>query len=163
MKQTLIRSVLKIGAGVLVAKGLTDESTAEVIIAGLTALISILWGVIDRGGKIPPVAPLLLVFGVWCSVFSSGCATTPQGKAYQALSDVKALVAHAETVYGDQCAAGKVSAAQQAEIDDAIRQFHAAFAVAIEFARADYTAPSGPDLDALAVTLVNLIYSLAPP
>lgn len=46
--QTLIRSVLKIGAGMLVSKGLTDESTVEIIVAGLTALIAVLWGVKHR-------------------------------------------------------------------------------------------------------------------
>lgn len=47
-QQTLLRSVLKIGAGYLVARGLADESTAELIAAGLAALIGVMWGVAHR-------------------------------------------------------------------------------------------------------------------
>jgi drug/metabolite transporter superfamily protein YnfA len=44
--QSLIRAVLKVGGGYLVAKGLADESTAEVIVAGLVALIGVVWGAV---------------------------------------------------------------------------------------------------------------------
>ena len=45
---TIIRSVLKIGAGWLVAKGYTDDSSAEVVIAGIIAGVGIVWGIIAR-------------------------------------------------------------------------------------------------------------------
>ena len=51
---TLIRSVLKVGGGFAVAKGYTDDSTATLIIGGLTALIGVIWGIF---AKKPPVAP----------------------------------------------------------------------------------------------------------
>lgn len=46
--QTLVRSILKILAGALVAKGLADESTAETITAGAIGLGSVAWGVLHR-------------------------------------------------------------------------------------------------------------------
>lgn len=53
--QTLVRAALKIGGGYLVAKGLADQSGAEVIAAGLAALIGVAWGLRHRtpkeGGK----------------------------------------------------------------------------------------------------------------
>lgn len=46
--QTLIRSVLKVGAGMLVAKGLADQSTAEAITGGVIAIIGVIWGVLHK-------------------------------------------------------------------------------------------------------------------
>src|SRR5207237_1424440 len=40
---SLIRTLLKYGAGILVTKGITDSSTAEIIISGLVALLGVLW------------------------------------------------------------------------------------------------------------------------
>lgn len=55
--QTLLRSVLKILAGYLVQKGLTDQSTAEVICAGLLGIAGVTWGVLHRRKPAPPVEP----------------------------------------------------------------------------------------------------------
>lgn len=41
---TLLRSVLKIGGGFLVSKGIADESTSEVIVAGLVAVTGVIFG-----------------------------------------------------------------------------------------------------------------------
>lgn len=49
--QTLIRSALKIGAGILVTKGYTDSSTSEIIIAGFVALFGVIWGLVHRTGE----------------------------------------------------------------------------------------------------------------
>ncbi len=99
MKQTLIRSVLKIGAGVLVAKGFTDDSTAEVIVAGLTALLSVLWGVFDRAGKVPPVVPCLALLLPALSL--SGCATKDISRLVGQLKNDPAIVsAKITTLYG---------------------------------------------------------------
>ena len=46
--QTVIRSVLKIGAGVLVAKGYTDNSGAEVLIASIVGIFGVVWGILHR-------------------------------------------------------------------------------------------------------------------
>jgi hypothetical protein len=46
--QTIVRSVLKVGGGYLVAKGLADESQAEIIVAGILAAVAVVWGVLHR-------------------------------------------------------------------------------------------------------------------
>lgn len=43
---TIIRSVLKVGAGFLVAKGLTDPAGAELLVGALICLISVVWGIV---------------------------------------------------------------------------------------------------------------------
>lgn len=44
--QSILRSVLKVGAGVLVTKGLTDSAGAETIVGSLIGLISVVWGIL---------------------------------------------------------------------------------------------------------------------
>jgi hypothetical protein len=44
--QSILRSVLKVGAGVLVTKGITDSAGAETIVGSLLGLISVAWGII---------------------------------------------------------------------------------------------------------------------
>ena len=44
--QSILRSVLKVGAGVLVTKGVTDSAGAETIVGSLLGLISVVWGII---------------------------------------------------------------------------------------------------------------------
>jgi len=39
--QTLVRAVMKIGGGVMMAKGVADESAVEAIGAGLVALVAV--------------------------------------------------------------------------------------------------------------------------
>ena len=46
--QTIIRSVLKVGGGYLVAKGFADQSQVEIIIAGVAAGIAVVWGIMHR-------------------------------------------------------------------------------------------------------------------
>lgn len=79
MNQTLLRSILKIGGGYFLAKGVADESTMEAIISGLVALIGVIWGVVHRSdGKIANPLPLLtLGLGLW-TLGLSGCASTPK-------------------------------------------------------------------------------------
>ena len=43
-----MRSVLKVGAGYLVAKGIADGVAAEAITAGIIAAIGVVWGVLHR-------------------------------------------------------------------------------------------------------------------
>ncbi len=50
--QTLLRSLLKIGSGYLVSKGLADHDDAELASAGIVALAAIIWGVMHR--NVPP-------------------------------------------------------------------------------------------------------------
>jgi hypothetical protein len=46
--QTLIRAGLKVGAGYLLAKGLTDSNGAETLISSVTGIIAVVWGVFHR-------------------------------------------------------------------------------------------------------------------
>ncbi len=41
--QSAIRSVLKVAGGYAVAKGVTDNSTVEIIIAGAVAVVGVVW------------------------------------------------------------------------------------------------------------------------
>ncbi len=49
--QTLLRSVIKIGAGYLASKGVADQSSSEIFVSVLIALIGILWGILHRTGN----------------------------------------------------------------------------------------------------------------
>ena len=42
--QTFVRALLKVGGGYFVQKGITDSSTMEIIVAGLTAIAGVAWG-----------------------------------------------------------------------------------------------------------------------
>lgn len=46
--QTLLRSVLKIGAGALISRGLINGNEAEALIAAVAGLIAVVWGVMHR-------------------------------------------------------------------------------------------------------------------
>ena len=77
--QSIIRSILKIGAGSLIAKGIMDDSTATIIISGILALIGVVWGVFHRStAQSVPInqGPLMLLGLVTASVLAlgSGCA-----------------------------------------------------------------------------------------
>lgn len=78
MNQSLIRAVLKIGAGYFIAKGYTDESTGEIIIAGLVALISVIWGVLHRSdGKIASPLPAFAILCILCASALNSIAAAP--------------------------------------------------------------------------------------
>jgi len=78
MNQTLIRSILKIGGGALIAKGITDESTAETIIAGLVALIGIIWGLVHRSdGKIANPLPALALIAFMATNLATAAQRAP--------------------------------------------------------------------------------------
>lgn len=85
--QTLLRSVVKLLAGALVAKGLADESTAETVTAGIIAVAGVVWGVLHRKAPaasqsgesqavpiktiVPAVAAILALSAGGCARFSS--------------------------------------------------------------------------------------------
>lgn len=54
--QTLLRSVLKLGAGYLASKGVGDQSAWELIVSGIIAAIGIKWGLVHRTPAVAPVA-----------------------------------------------------------------------------------------------------------
>lgn len=187
MNQTLVRSLLKIGAGYLVAKGFADESTTEIIIAGVMALIGVVWGLIHRNPppsgptpipvtyspsasvqvdsrpptRLSPGALAVFLVAVLSALPFVGCQSPPPAVAYRSLDAIRVVVDRAENVYGRECAAGRVTAADQKTIDQRIVEFHAAFLVAARAARSDYSTPASSDLDRLADSLVKLIYTFA--
>lgn len=46
--QTMLRMLLKVGGGVLVTKGLTDQSGAEALAAGVLVLVGMVWSRIHQ-------------------------------------------------------------------------------------------------------------------
>jgi hypothetical protein len=100
--QTLLRSLLKIGAGYLISKGLIDDSHAEEGIAAALGLAAIIWGVFHRTPKavaqdgaaaeavpvrsqstLPLIAILLPL--LWACAISglTGCGTLDPNGAYK--------------------------------------------------------------------------------
>ena len=101
--QSLVRALLKMLVGYLVARGLTDDSTAEKLVAALLGLVTVLWGVVSAnlakqhregmdalfsGPDVvkpaapapakPPGSPLpLILFGLLLLPFVSGCRLGP--------------------------------------------------------------------------------------
>lgn len=97
--QTLIRSLLKVGAGMLVAQGLIGDTHVETIVGGLMALIGVIWGVMHRSpdAATPPApanlgqAPKLIILGAVLALGATGC---------QVLNIQGRVVAISETVKG---------------------------------------------------------------
>jgi hypothetical protein len=48
---SIVRKLLAIGAGYIVAGGVLDNSTAEAAIAAIMTLISIGWGIVDKTSR----------------------------------------------------------------------------------------------------------------
>ncbi len=80
--QTILRSVLKIGAGYAIAKGLMSDSEAETVIASTVAIFGVIWGVRHRSSSpTPPQSKVSVLFMVGtlaaALAFGSGCHHTP--------------------------------------------------------------------------------------
>lgn len=73
--QTLLRSVLKIGGGYLLSKGLANDSQISDAIGGVSALAGIIWGVYHRGqtGSQSKAVGLIAFLGLALGL--SGCTT----------------------------------------------------------------------------------------
>jgi hypothetical protein len=82
---TLIRAVLKVGGGFLVAHGLADDSSVETIIAGVLAVIGIVWGIMHRNnsgsGSKAGITPCFLLPALILAGLCTGC-DTPQRTTY---------------------------------------------------------------------------------
>ena len=82
--QTLIRAVLKIGGGYMVAKGIADQNTATLLTASAASLIGVVWGLYHRsggngsntgtGGVGGATAIVFLAVLAGTAFFSTGCA-----------------------------------------------------------------------------------------
>lgn len=44
---TMIRAVLKIGGGALVAKGIADEGQVEAVIGAIVTIVGVIWGIVE--------------------------------------------------------------------------------------------------------------------
>ena len=78
--QTLIRSVLKIGAGYLAAKGLASDSQAQELVAAITGILAILWGIAHRtpstnSGQPTIKTPIYAAALLSCLLLGSGCVS----------------------------------------------------------------------------------------
>jgi hypothetical protein len=137
--QTLFRSLIKLGAGYLLARGFADEKTAEIISAGLLALFGVIWGVIHRtSGKVPPTntpaAPLALLClaGSIISFGLAGCSTSPVRAAYTAEASTQISVETVMTAWGDYVAQNHPTAATEAKVRDAYQSYQAAMVAAVD-------------------------------
>lgn len=70
--QTLIRSVLKAGAGSLIARGVMQSEEADELIGAIVLIASVVWGIYHRTGK-PPGAPAAGALMLLCPLLLSGC------------------------------------------------------------------------------------------
>lgn len=101
----------------------------------------------------------LLTLMVW---LTAGCTTNrpPTTLAFLTLQDTQNLVDKAMTGYGELCALGLVTAADQARVDQAHAVFQHALATAITAARQNWSAPTDTGLNGLSTELIALINSI---
>ncbi len=138
---------------------------ALISVAGATGLHSATRSTVDAV-KPPPAALPLLVIGALLAFGFTGCGSTgekptPQAVAYFTLADTKAVVSHAEQVYGDLVVAKKVKPAKERDIDAKIVEFHNAYLLAVKAARFNYSLKTPEDVQALAENLITIINLLA--
>lgn len=77
---SLLRAVLKLGAGYAIAKGVTDDKTAEILIGGVVGAVGVVWGCLHRS-EAPATAkpedkrqiPLLALAGL--ALLMAGCTS----------------------------------------------------------------------------------------
>lgn len=105
------------------------------------------------------IVALLLLCGP--GVFT-GCKNTQtvQTRAYSTLKQTQILVDKAMNVYGQLCVTGRLSIAQQAQIDQLHAQYREAFRLAAGAARLDYTTVTPANVQYLADLLLELITKL---
>src|SRR5437899_436396 len=109
--QTLLRSILKIGAGAAIAHGLVSETESETVIAALIALIGVVWGLLHRAPSPASAnavkitnAPILLLLATLA--LAPGCATAPTTAAYRAEGVVIQTVDTGMKAWSDYVRAG---------------------------------------------------------
>lgn len=172
MKNTLIRSLLKLGSGAGLTHGALTEANAEIIVSALLGLLSVLWGIFDRRGKSPAPAsaakpPLLLLLGIFALGslgILPGCSTPSavphESRLYYTLKDTHVLVDNAMRVYAVAVVNGSVSAATETRVDAAHERYRAAFQFAAETARGGLNSLTPEQVQRLADELVLLISQL---
>lgn len=112
-------------------------------------------------GKLPLLLIGALLIG--CTPVVSGCKSTPatlDAKAYRTLKQTQILVDKAMIVYANLCVKGKISEAQQAEVDQLHAQYREAFRFAAGAARLDYSTLTPDNVHYLSNLLLELIAKL---
>lgn len=152
--QSLIRAVLKIGSGYLIAKGLTDANQSEAIISGLIASIAVAWGALHRATPttLKCLALPALILALACG---SGCSTPAPTAAYRAQGAAVLSADAAMTAWGDYVASHPVPIAQEQTVRDAYRKYQSAMTAAISATAvlvtlSDTAAPGWSDANAAA-------------
>jgi hypothetical protein len=137
--QTLLRSLLKLGSGYLLAKGVADESTVNVIAAGLFAVVGVIWGVTHRRSTAPQsvpvkVGPLLVLLAA--AGLLAGCQGTPARIAFNTVKVPAVTLDAVMTAYGDYYRQFGVATADQVKVRAAYEKAKAAELLAIDAAQA---------------------------
>lgn len=101
-------------------------------------------------------AVLIAVAPVAIVATQTGC-TNVKGVVYKTLAATAYSVDTGLRAYADQVVAGKVTAAHQAKVRDAKRQYEVAMKAAIETAQFNFQAPTPESLTALANLLLTTI------
>jgi hypothetical protein len=164
--QSIVRTMLKIVSGLLVAHGLGD--TASIInapdVTGTILLVaSLLWshwshastppassGGSSLGGKLP----VLFTLGL-SALLLSGCAGTPNKVAFQAAGVTKISVDAGLQIYDGIAAAGKTTPAQNLAVKNAWEKYHAAMLTAADAGRIASTSTNSMTAFSSAVDNLN--------
>ena len=100
------------------------------------------------------IAPLLIVTPL---IVTSGCTTSAKTTAYKTLKSVQDASVAGLEMYGAACRRNEVDAATRARVRDAYSKYQSAFAVAIDVAQMDYSAPPPAALTEAVQNLLNLV------
>jgi hypothetical protein len=156
--QSLIRTVLKVGSGLLLAHGLTDTATvfnSPDVIAAITLIVTVIWSHYAHGANPPPPPPvtpiLLLSFMLASGLVATGCKSGP-AVTYRAASTSGVAVGTALKAYDVFAAAGKTTPAQNAAVKAAYEKYQAAFALVCD-AGAVYSAAGQTNAPAAGAAL----------
>ena len=163
--QTLIRSVLKIGAGYLIAKGVTSEQTTEIIIAGILAAVGVVWGIVNRRPQLPAepppprsTAPLML----WLLVLSLStagvglvsCSSTPARVAYNTVNAPSVAVDQAMIAWGDYVKQFHPGVADELKVKAAFERYQKLALVALDAAQSYATLAGSGNTNSIGLSMV---------
>lgn len=130
--QTLLRSILKIGAGYLLSKGVIDQSGSEDLIAAILGIAGVIWGLLHRNAANLQVKGPLLALMVATLAFSPGCMSSPQRIAYNVEAGTEITVDQAMQLWDAYVAEFKVSAADEIAVKNDFEKYQAAALLAVD-------------------------------
>lgn len=168
--QTLLRSLVKFGAGWLVTKGYADGSTAEMIGAGFMGLVGVIWGVMHRkkpapqpqaSGSPPLTIPLVLLLCSGLVAGTAGCSSTPETILYRAESTSQVTVEKAMLAWNDYVKEFHPTADQERAVKDLYESYQAAATAAADAGKVYAAAVSSGSTNAPAVRATAELQSQA--